>query len=132
MAETRAVDPWTWQDQFGFSQAVEVQGARRVVYGAGQASVDASGGPLHPGDMAKQVSQALDNVETVLREAGLGLGDVVRLNYYTTDVAAFLGAASVFGPRLAAAGCKPSSTLLGVAALFHPDLMVEIEVTAVA
>jgi enamine deaminase RidA (YjgF/YER057c/UK114 family) len=74
----------------------------------------------------------LDNLETVLKQVGLTLANVVRLNYYTTDIAAFLNAAPAYGPRLAAAGCKPSSTLPGVAALFHPDLMVEIEATAVA
>ncbi len=86
---------------------------------------------MHAGDMAKQVNQALDNLETVLTKAGLTLADVVRLNYYTTDLAAFLSAAPAFGPRLAAANCKPSSTLLAVAGLFHPQLMIEIEATAV-
>jgi enamine deaminase RidA (YjgF/YER057c/UK114 family) len=80
--------------------------------------------------MAAQVGQALDNLETVLRDAGYSLGDVVRLNYYTTDVDAFLGAAAVGGKRLAAAGCRPVSTLLGVDRLFHPDILVELEATA--
>lgn len=132
MAETKAINPWKWQDQFGFSQAIEVRGGQRIVYCSGQTSVDASGTPIHVRDMAKQVSQALDNLETVLKEAGLTLANVVRLNYYTTDMAAFLKAGPVFGPRLAAAGCKPSSTLLVVASLFHPDIMIEIEATAVA
>ena len=86
---------------------------------------------MHAGDMAKQVNQALDNLETVLKKAGLTLADVVRLNYYTTDLAEFLSAAPAFGPRLAAANCKPSSTLLVVAGLFHAQLMIEIEATAV-
>ncbi len=77
-------------------------------------------------------SQAIDNLETVLAKAGLGLKNVVRLNYYTTSIPAFTQAGAAFGPRLAAAGCKPSSTLLGVAALFHPEIMVELEATAVA
>ena len=132
MAETKPVNPWTWQDQFGFSQAIEVQGGQRVLYCSGQTSVDASGTPMHGRDIAKQVNQALDNLEAVLKQAGLSLANVVRLNYYTTDMSAFLKAGPVFGPRLAMAGCKPSSTLLAVAGLFHPDLMIEIEATAVA
>jgi enamine deaminase RidA (YjgF/YER057c/UK114 family) len=131
MADTKAVNPWQWQDQFGFSQAIDVRGATRVLYCAGQTSVDANGDPLHAGDMAAQMTQALDNLETVLGQAGLTLANVVRLNYYTRDVAAFMQTASVFGPRLHAAGCQPSATLLGVAALFHPDILVEIEATAV-
>lgn len=132
MAETRPVDPWKWQDRLGFSQAMDVRGAERVLYCSGQTSVDAEGKPLNAGDMAKQINQALDNLEKVLAQAGLGLKNVVRLNYYTTDMTAFARAGASFGPRLAAAGCKPSSTLLGVACLFHKDLMIEIEATAIA
>jgi enamine deaminase RidA (YjgF/YER057c/UK114 family) len=131
MAEKNAVNPWTWQDRLGFSQAIEVRGEQRVLYCSGQTAVDSGGKPMHAGDMAKQVNQALDNLETVLTKAGLTLADVVRLNYYTTDLAAFVGAAPSFGPRLAAANCKPSSTLLVVAGLFHAQLMIEIEATAV-
>src|ERR1700687_2254784 len=131
MAETRSVNPWKWQDNFGFSQAVDVRGARRVLYCAGQTSVDADGKPLHVGAMNAQLSQALDNLETVLREAGLTFANVVRLNYYTTNVPAFLEAAVVLGARLKEVAPKPSGTLLGVASLFHPDILVEIEATAV-
>ena len=131
MAQTKVVNPWTWQDQYGFSQAVEVRDGAHVLYCAGQTSVDANGTPMHKGDMVAQVNQALTNLETVLKAAGLALKDVVRLNYYTRDVAAFMNSASAFGPRLGAAGCHPASTLLGVASLFHPDILVEIEATAV-
>ena len=131
MAETKAVNPWKWQDQFLFSQGIEVRGSERVLYCAGQTSVDANGAPLHAGDMAAQVAQALDNLETVLSQAGFKLSNVVRMNYYPRDVAAFIAAAPTFAPRLDAAGCRPASTLLGVASLFHPDILVEIEATAV-
>ena len=131
MAETKAVNPWTWQDHFGFSQAVDVRGGQRMLCCAGQTSVDANGTPMHPRDMAKQVNQAMDNLEVVLKQAGLTLANVVRLNYYTTDVDAFINTAPVFIPRLASSGCKPAATLLGVARLFHPDILIEIEATAV-
>ena len=127
----RIVNPWTWQDQFGFVQAHEVSGAQRVLLCAGQTSVDAEGRPAHPGDMRAQVALALDNLEAVLREAGLTLADVVRLNYYTTDVDAFFGASDIVMERLAGADCRPASTLLGVARLAFPELLVEIEATAV-
>ena len=78
-----------------------------------------------------QINQALNNIEAVLSKAGFNLSEVVRLKYYTTDVNAFTEAAVVLGKRLAEAGCRPSSTLLGVASLFHPDILVEIEATAV-
>lgn len=132
MAQMKPVNPWQWQDQYNFSQAVDVRGAQRLLLCAGQTSVDANGTPLHAGNMAKQMDQALTNVEAVLRQAGLTLADVVRLNYYTTNVPAFMEASGAFGARLQAAGCTPAATLLGVASLFHPDILIEIEATAVA
>jgi enamine deaminase RidA (YjgF/YER057c/UK114 family) len=134
MADITPVNPWTWQDRLalGFSQAVEVKGAERVVYCAGQTSVDADGSPMYAHDMEKQIGQALDNLETVLIHAHLTLANVVRLNYYTTDLDAFMKAGATIGARLRAAGCIPSGTLLGVTRLFHPDILVEIEATAVA
>ena len=78
----QSVNPWSWQDQFGFSQAVTAPAPSRWVFCAGQTSTDGDGAPLHPGDMGAQVVQSLD------------------------------------------------STLLGVARLAYPDLLLEIEATA--
>ena len=130
--ERRAVNPWTWSLSAGFNQGELVDGASKVLFCAGQTSVDAEGNPQHPGDMASQITLAVDNLEAVLRDAGMGLADVVRLNFYTTDVDAFLANAEVLAARTAAAGVAPAGTLLGVARLAFPELMIEIEATAVA
>jgi enamine deaminase RidA (YjgF/YER057c/UK114 family) len=127
------VNPWTWQDQFGFSQAVEVTGADRVLYCAGQTSSDGEGNPVHPGDMRAQSEKALDNLETVLGDAGMSLVNVVRLDLYVTDVDRFFAeGAQAVEERVGAAGIQPSSTLLGVTRLAIPDLLIEIEATATA
>jgi enamine deaminase RidA (YjgF/YER057c/UK114 family) len=128
--EHRIINPWTWQDSFGFVQGVEISGAQRVLYCAGQTSLDSEGGVVHAGDMRAQITQALDNLEIVLNQAGYSFADVVRLNYYTTDVDKFLADFDAVKSRLAEAGCRPSSTLLGVTRLAYPDLLVEIEATA--
>jgi enamine deaminase RidA (YjgF/YER057c/UK114 family) len=128
--EHRAINPWTWQDEFDFSQAIELTGAQRTVYCAGQTSCDANGRPLHAGDMEAQFHCALDNLEEVLGRTGLTLADVVRLNYYVTNLDAFFEAAPKVGARLRAAGCKPTSTLLGVVCLAMPEYLIEIEATA--
>jgi enamine deaminase RidA (YjgF/YER057c/UK114 family) len=129
--ERRIINPWTWQDDFGYVQANEVSGTQRTLFLAGQVSVDEEGSPVHPEDMGAQLTQVMDNLETVLREAGAELSDVVRLNYYTTDVDRFFEAYGVAAGRLAEAGCRPASTLLGVTRLAFPELLVEIEATAV-
>src|SRR4051812_29894805 len=130
--ERTAVNPWTWSVAFGFNQAELVEGAGKVLFCSGQTSVDADGGPQHPGDMAAQISLAVDNLEAVLADAGMPLANVVRLNFYTTDVDAFLANSAVLGERTGAAGVAPAGTLLGVARLAFPELMIELEATAVA
>ena len=128
--ERRVVNPWTWQDEFGFVQANEVSGVQRMLVCAGQSSVDADGHPVFPDDMRAQVGQALDNLETVLGQAGFQLSDVVRLNIYTTDMDGFFETYDTFGARLSAASCRYAGSLLGVARLAFPELMVELEATA--
>jgi enamine deaminase RidA (YjgF/YER057c/UK114 family) len=130
--ERTAVNPWQWSLQFGFNQGEVVEGGQRVLFCAGQTSVDGDGNPQHPGDMAAQLALAADNLEAVLRQAGMTLSNVVRLNFYTTDVDAFFEHAGVLAERTGAAGVAPVGTLLGVARLAFPELMVELEATAVA
>ena len=129
--ERRIINPWTWQDQMGFVQANEVSGAQRTIFLAGQTSVDEEGRPVHPEDMGAQIEQAMDNLETILEKAGAKLSDVVRLNYYTTDVDRFFEAYGAAAGRLAQAGSRPASTLVGVERLAFPELLVEIEATVV-
>ena len=129
--ERRIVNPWTWQDQMGYVQANDVSGAQRTIFLSGQASVDEEGTLVHPGDMEVQLNQTLDNLERVLRDAGAALSNVVRLNTYTTDVDGFFEAFGAAAGRLAQAGCRPASTLLGLTRLAYPQMLVEIEATAV-
>lgn len=128
--ERRIINPWTWQDQFGFVQAVEASGAHRILFCTGQTATDPAGASLHPGDMAGQVSMALDNLETLLGQAGLKLADVVRLEIFTTDMDVFLAAFPAMKARLDQAECRCSQTLVGVTRLAGPTLMVEIQATA--
>ncbi len=130
--EIKKVNPWKWQDNFGFSQAIEFSGHSRVLTCAGQTSVNADGEPLHEGDMKAQIGRALDNVEAVLKAAGMTLSNIVHLNLYTPDVDAFLEHYGTAAERLAKANCQPAMTLLGVSRLFIPSLLIEMEATAVA
>jgi enamine deaminase RidA (YjgF/YER057c/UK114 family) len=127
-----AVNPWNWSLNIGFDQAELIEGGRRQLICSGQTSVDADGRPQHPGDMRAQVGLAMDNVEAVLAGGDMTFGDVVRLNVYTTDVDALLGCFDVIAGRFGAAGVRPASTLLGVTRLAIPELMVELEATAIA
>lgn len=81
--------------------------------------------------MGSQLAQAMENLQTVLEQAGLKLGDVVRLNLHTTDVEKTLALYGGVVGRLSATGCQLAMMLLGVARLAFPELLVEIEATAV-
>lgn len=129
--QSRVINPWSWQDRAGFVQGREVIGAERTLYCAGVVSVDAEGRPVHPGDMAAQAMQALDNLEAILTSAGYQLADVVRLNTYVTSLPDYLAARPAIQQRLSAAGSRFAATLLGVAALARPELLIELEATAV-
>jgi enamine deaminase RidA (YjgF/YER057c/UK114 family) len=128
--ERRIINPWNWQEQQGWSWGVEVSGAQNTLYCAGQVSMDAAGRVLHAGDMRRQIGQALDNLERVLREADYSLADVVRIDYYTTDADGLLAHWDVIRDRLVTAGCRAGGVLLGVSRLAFPELLIEIEATA--
>lgn len=127
----RTINPWAWQDPLDYAQAIEVRAGSHTLYCAGQTAIDAAGQPRHAGDLAAQAALALDNLETVLDRAGYAMADVARLNYYVTDTAAFFAVYPHVIERLQRLGCRPASTLLQVAGLAFPELLVEIEATAV-
>ena len=129
--ERTVVNPWSWSVEMGYNQGEVVTGTTRTLYCAGQTSVDARGSVQHAGDMAGQITLAMDNLEAVLGAAGMALANVVRLNIYTTDVDLLFEHFGVLAARTGAAGVAPPGTLLGVARLAYPDLLVELEATAV-
>jgi len=127
----RIINPWTWQDKYGFVQANEVTDVKQTLFTAGIVSVDENGNLLYPNDMEKQIDQIIDNMTILLDQAGFKLSDVVRFTYYTTDVQNFAHASHVLSTSLGTANCKPATSLIGVNALFHPECVIEIEATAV-
>lgn len=130
--QVRPLNPQTWLGGFNINQAIEVTSGERVLYVSGQTSHDANGAPLHPGDLVAQFKEAWKNLEEVLAAPNMTAANIVRLNYFTTDVDLFMQNAANLVPIWASAGCKPTGTLVGVTRLFDPSAMIEIEATAVA
>ncbi len=127
-----AVNPWDWSLKLGYNQAELIEGASRQLNCAGQTAVDGAGNPLHPDDMRGQIGLALDNLEAVLAKAGMGLGDVVKLTVYATDIDDALKNFDLLGMRFGPVGCAPPMTLVGVTRLAIPTLMFEIDAMAAA
>ena len=102
---------------------------------AGQVARDTDGNPVGGGDLAAQVEQAIRNVDTGVVAAGGSFANVAKLTIYVVDWSPDKIAALGEGVGRAAAslGIDPlkAVTLIGVAALGEPDLLVEIEAIAV-
>ncbi len=130
--QTREINPTPWLQGFNLNHGIEVTGAQRTLYLSGQTSTAADGSPLHAGDLVAQFTLAWANLKDALVAADMAPSNIVRLNIYTTDVDAFMAAAEQLIPIFAPDGCKPVSTLLQVVRLFEPELMIELEATAVA
>jgi 2-iminobutanoate/2-iminopropanoate deaminase len=111
-----------------FSAGVEAP-AGRTVYVSGQVSMDAAGNVVGEGDARAQTEKVLENVATVLEEAGGSLDDVVKVTVFITDMAHYDGIHEVrrrhFGEPY------PASSMVEVSALIDPRLLVEIEAIAV-
>lgn len=123
------INPWIWQDNLGFSQAIEVNNNQSTLYCAGACAVDENGKAIDV-DMHQQVHLALDNLGKMLQQSGYEFADIVRLNYYTTSIGAFFACYPSVIERLKVEGCIPSSTLLEISGLAQSELKIEIEATA--
>ena len=130
--ERTAVNPWEWSTKLGYNQAEIINGATRQVICAGQTAGDGEGNPQHPDDMRAQISLALDNLEVVLKGAGMDLSNVVKLGIYVTDVDEALKNFDLMGMRFGPHRVSPPMTLLGVTRLAIPGLLFEIEAAAAA
>lgn len=126
------INPWSWSQKFGFNQGELVEAGKRTLHCSGQCAMDKDGKPQYAGDMRGQVKLAFDNLEAVLREAEMTLANVVNIVSYTTDVDAYLGAYEIVALRLAEAGIAPAQTMIGVNRLLLPQLLFEVQATAVA
>jgi enamine deaminase RidA (YjgF/YER057c/UK114 family) len=129
--QRRAINQLRWTDEFRFDQGHEVSNYQRTLYLAGQVAIDPDGSLVAEGDMAGQIDPCIANIEAVLAEADTTVENVVGLNIYTTDVNSFLATDQAIN-RLFDAGCRYSSTLIGVERLAFAEFLVELEATAVA
>jgi enamine deaminase RidA (YjgF/YER057c/UK114 family) len=114
-----------WEARFGYSRAI-VAGDTCHVSGTTDAGSD--GRSLHPGDAAGQARAALAIIERALDEAGFARADVVRTRMYLTRLEDAGAVGEVHGEWFR--DVRPASTLVIVAALIDPSILVEIEADA--
>lgn len=125
MVRTRVSSGGPWEADAGYSRAIVV-GDDCWVSGTTDAGPD--GTSRHPGDAAGQARAAIAIIEKALGEAGFGLTDVVRTRMFVTDVRDTPAIAAVHGEIFGV--IRPAATMVVVAGLMDPSLLVEIEVDA--
>jgi len=101
----------------------------KLVFVAGQVALDADGNVVGEGDVVAQTRQVMENIRLALEAAGATFDDVVKITNYITDVNEFSKMAAVRREYLREP--HPASTLIEVQALMFPELLIEIEATAV-
>ena len=116
----------SWEPVVGYSRAVRVDGR---IWVSGTTSTGRDGAIVGKGDPYAQAKQAIANIERALAAAGAALADVVRTRIFVTDIAHWQDIGRAHGEAFA--NIRPATTMVEVARLIDPDLLVEIEADAV-
>lgn len=114
-----------WEDIVGYSRAVKVG---NIIEVAGTTASE-NGEIIGKGDIYLQTKTILQKIEKVLKEAGASLENVVRTRMYVTDISRWEEIGRAHGEFFRT--IKPASAMVQVSALIDPELLVEIEVTAI-
>lgn len=114
-----------WESIVGYSRAIVVNNVMEI---AGTTAAE-DGMTLYPGDPAKQTEYILTLFKKILEENGFALEDVVRTRVYVTNIKDWEKVGAVHGQFFSE--IRPASTMLEVSALVDPEMLVEIEATAI-
>lgn len=115
-----------WEEEVGYSRAVRVGSTIHV---AGTAAVKADGTTVAPGDAYAQTAYILGTIKAALRQVGASAADVVRTRIYVSDIEDWQAVGRAHREVFGAVG--PASTMVQVAALIRPEMVVEIEAEAI-
>lgn len=127
--EIKIINPWSWQDERNYVQAVEVKQVKGTLYVSGQTAINDEGVTSNQ-DMRSQLIQSIQNLETVIQNAEYELRNIVRLNIYTTSNDELIENFDIIQNWTSINNIKQTSTVLEVKSLFE-TLKVEFEATVV-
>lgn len=113
----------------GYSHVASVPPDSRLVWTSGQVPITAEGAVATPGDWSTQTRLVMQNLTTALESGGAGWADVFKLTMYVVDTSA-LATIRAVRDEFIDLERPPTSSLVQVAGLFHPDLLIEIEAIA--
>ncbi|HEY1778742.1 MAG TPA: RidA family protein [Solirubrobacteraceae bacterium] len=113
----------------GYSHVLVVDPGVSTVYISGQVPVDEQGAVLAVGDLAGQTEVVFEHLGRALAAAGASWKDLVRMTTYLTDMRDLAAVRTVRG-RFLDPTALPTSTLVEVSCLFHPDFLIEVDAIA--
>jgi enamine deaminase RidA (YjgF/YER057c/UK114 family) len=122
------VNPSALHPAPGFSH-VSVAGGSRLVYFAGQLALDPEFGIVGGDDLGEQTKAAMRNLETAMREVGVGWEDVVRRTIYTLQPTEYEVITAAID-EVTGGAPHPAQTIVGITGLAVPGCLIEIECTA--
>lgn len=112
----------------GYSHVVTIPSGR-LVWTSGQIATDASGAVVGVGDWERQARQVFENVTRALAEAGAGWPGVVKLTFFVVAVSE-LATIRAVRDEFVDTNSPPTSSLVQVAGLVRPELLLELEAVA--
>ena len=115
-----------WEDKVGYCRAVRIGNTIEV---AGTTAVDENGAVAYPNDLYQQTVFILQKIEAALKQCGATLQDVIRTRMFVTDISQWEAAGKAHGEMFR--NIKPVTTMVEVKGLINPDLVIEIEATAI-
>lgn len=115
-----------WEDIIGYSRAVRIG---NVIEAAGTTAIDESGQIVGLNDPYQQTKFIIAKIEKALVSAGATLKDVVRTRMFVTDISCWEEIGRAHGEYFRE--IKPASTMVEVKSLINPEMLIEMEVTAI-
>lgn len=129
MQRENIISPQLFEARGPFSHAVKLSGMGNLIFTSTVAAIDQNWNVIGEGDIRKQTEATILNLKAVLQDAGASIKDIVKVNWYLTDISHFPTVLEVREQMFE--GNKPASATIPIGQLAIPELLLEADAIAV-